>query len=435
MNITVIGTGYVGLVTGTCLADRGSNVTCVDIDEDKIEALKQGHIPIYEPGLSDLVIKNSSEGRLHFTTNLAAAPKAELVFMALPTPPGADGAADLRFVLVAAEQLAAVIGETTCVVVNKSTVPVGTADKVQEIFTNSGASGAVVVSNPEFLREGFAVKDFMHPDRIVVGTDNVEAKRLMTELYQPFIDEHRPLIFTDLHSSELAKYAANSFLALKISFINEIANLSERVGANVDDVAKIIGLDERIGRRFLQAGIGYGGSCFPKDVSALKSIAKQHDYNFRLLDAVIEVNTQQKSLLCEKVFAHFGMDLSGKRFALWGLAFKPDTDDTRGSPAHAIIKTLTEAGAEVTGYDPEASKHMQRVYETNERVNFVNDMYEAVESADALLIATEWPIFAAADLARLKALLKSPTVFDGRNIYSLLDMSQNGFSYYSIGRP
>lgn len=432
MKIAVIGTGYVGLVTGTCLAETGNNVICVDIVEEKVNKMKAGQLPIYEPGLDVLFHRNIAQNRLSFTTNLAEGIKeAQIIFMALPTPPGGDGAADLSYILGAAKDIAKLITEYK-VIVNKSTVPVGTADKVAAVFAANTNVEVDVVSNPEFLREGVAVDDFMKPDRVVIGTTSEKAKKLMGELYAPYVRQGNPIYYMDERSSELTKYAANSFLATKITFMNEIANLCEIVGADVDMVRKGIGSDDRIGKRFLFPGIGYGGSCFPKDVQALEKAAVEHQYDFKILKAVMDVNEKQKTVLTEKVLKYFKGDLKGKKFALWGLAFKPETDDIREAPALYIINDLLAAGAEVTVFDPEAIANVKAL--VGDKINYANDQYEALEGADALLIATEWSVFRNPDFEKMDEILKSKVVFDGRNLFDLQKMIDLGYYYNSIGR-
>ena len=432
MKIAVVGTGYVGLVTGTCLSETGNMVTCVDINEDKVVQLKNRQLPIYEPGLDVLFNRNIEQGRLRFTTNLAEAiSDAQLIFLALPTPPGGDGAADLSYVLGAAKDIAGIITEYK-VVITKSTVPVGTADRVKAIFTQHTSVEVDVVSNPEFLREGVAVDDFMKPDRVVVGTTSERAQKLMSELYGPYVRQGNPIIFMDERSSELTKYAANSFLATKITFMNEIANVCELVGADVDAVRKGIGADDRIGKRFLFPGIGYGGSCFPKDVQALAKSADEIGYEFKILNSVMEVNETQKKVLVEKVKNYFGGNLVGKKFALWGLAFKPETDDIREAPALYIIEELLKAGAQVVAFDPEAMPNVKRLL--GDTISFSENAYEALNDADALLIATEWSVFRNPDFEILAQKLKNKTVFDGRNLYDLQKMIDLGFYYNSIGR-
>lgn len=432
MKIAVIGTGYVGLVTGTCLAETGNNVICVDIVEEKVNKMKAGQLPIYEPGLDVLFHRNIAQNRLSFTTNLAEGIKeAQIIFMALPTPPGGDGAADLSYILGAAKDIANLITEYK-VIVNKSTVPVGTADKVAAVFAAHTNVEVDVVSNPEFLREGVAVDDFMKPDRVVIGTTSEKAKKLMGELYAPYVRQGNPIYYMDERSSELTKYAANSFLATKITFMNEIANLCEIVGADVDMVRKGIGSDDRIGKRFLFPGIGYGGSCFPKDVQALEKAAVEHQYDFKILKAVMDVNEKQKTVLTEKVLKYFKGDLKGKKFALWGLAFKPETDDIREAPALYIIDDLLAAGAEVTVFDPEAMENVKAI--VGDKINYANDQYEALQGADALLIATEWSVFRNPDFEKMDEILKSKVVFDGRNLFDLQKMIDLGYYYNSIGR-
>lgn len=432
MKIAVIGTGYVGLVTGTCLAETGNNVICVDIVEEKVNKMKAGQLPIYEPGLDVLFHRNIAQGRLSFTTNLAEGIKeAQIIFMALPTPPGGDGAADLSYILGAAKDISKLITEYK-VIVNKSTVPVGTADKVAAVFAEHTNIEVDVVSNPEFLREGVAVDDFMKPDRVVIGTRSEKAKKLMGELYAPYVRQGNPIYYMDERSSELTKYAANSFLATKITFMNEIANLCEIVGADVDSVRKGIGSDDRIGKRFLFPGIGYGGSCFPKDVQALEKAAVEHKYDFKILKAVMDVNEKQKVVLTDKVLKYYKNDVKGKKFALWGLAFKPETDDIREAPALYIINDLLAAGAEVTVFDPEAMANVKALL--GDKISYAKDQYEALEGADALLIATEWSVFRNPDFEKMEDVLKNKVVFDGRNLFDLQKMIDLGYYYNSIGR-
>ncbi len=432
MKIAVIGTGYVGLVTGTCLSETGNNVTCVDIIEEKVNKMKNGVLPIYEPGLDILFHRNIEQGRLQFTTNLAEAIKdAKIIFLALPTPPGGDGSADLSYVLGAAKDIALLITDYK-VIVTKSTVPVGTADKVKAAFTENTLVEVDVVSNPEFLREGVAVDDFMKPDRVVVGTRSDRAKKLMEELYAPYVRSGNPVIFMDERSSELTKYAANSFLATKITFMNEVSNLCELVGADVDMVRKGIGSDARIGKRFLFPGIGYGGSCFPKDVQALAKSAKEYGYDFRILDSVMEVNEDQKIKIISKMLNYYNHDLKGKKFALWGLAFKPETDDIREAPALYIIDKLIEHGAEVVAYDPEAIENVRKI--KGDTITYATNPYEALAGADALIIATEWQLFRNPDYSLMEQNLKSKVIFDGRNLYDLHKMIDLGYYYNSIGR-
>lgn len=438
MKITVVGTGYVGLVTGTCFAETGNDVTCVDIDKAKVEKLSSGQVTIYEPGLEKIFVRNEKEGRLHFTTSLEEGIKdAKIIFLALPTPPDGDGNADLQYVLGVAKHLGKLLTKDDYkIIIDKSTVPVGTADKVRNAIIESSAGDLEeafdVVSNPEFLREGVAVDDFMKPDRVVIGTESEKAKKLLGELYAPFVRQGNPIIFMDEKSAELTKYAANSFLATKISFMNEIAQLCEKLGADVDMVRKGIGSDERIGRRFLFPGIGYGGSCFPKDVQALSRSSKEINYDFKILEAVMEVNEKQKSHLVSKINAWFGNDLKGKKFALWGLAFKPNTDDIREAPALSIINELTKAGATVTAFDPEAMPNVKR--EIGNKINYTDNQYDALIDADALIIATEWSEFRTPDLTKIKSSLKNHLIFDGRNLFDLAQMEECGFHYQSIGR-
>ena len=433
MKIAVVGTGYVGLVTGTCFAETGNKVVCVDIDQSKVEKLSSGQITIYEPGLEKLFLRNIKEERLVFTTSLASVVEdVEMVFLALPTPPGADGAADLKYVLGVAEELGKLI-KGYKVIVNKSTVPVGTASKVRAAIAKNYHGEFDVVSNPEFLREGVAVEDFMKPDRVVIGTQSERAKKLMSELYAPFVRQGNPIIFMDERSSELTKYAANSFLAMKISFMNEIAQLCERMGADVDMVRRGIGSDERIGKRFLFSGIGYGGSCFPKDVQALIKSADEFNYDFKILKAVEKVNANQKVHLVEKIKSFYQGNLKGKHFALWGLAFKPSTDDTREAPALSMIKALLQEGATITAYDPEAMSNVQQ--ELGDNINYAQSQYQALEGADALLIATEWSEFRTPDFERIGQLLSFKVIFDGRNLFEGAKLQQLGYQYISIGRP
>ena len=439
MNIAVVGTGYVGLVSGTCLSETGNNVICVDIDAKKVAKLQSGEIPIYEPGLEVIFQRNIKEGRLHFTTNLEEAIKdVTLIFLALPTPPGGDGSADLSFVLGVAEQLGKLMKDYK-VIINKSTVPVGTAERTKKAIAKNATVEFDVVSNPEFLREGVAVDDFMKPDRVVVGTSSLRARKLMEELYRPFVRQGNPIIFMDERSSEMTKYAANSYLAARISFMNELANLCERTGADVETVRMGMGSDARIGKRFLFPGIGYGGSCFPKDVQALAKTAEENDYDFKILKAVMNVNEIQKHVLVEKIFNHYGKDLSGKKIALWGLAFKPNTDDIREAPALYIIEDLLNAGAEIVAYDPEGMPNIKQYFSTlpeekKSRLHFSDNYYVAAEGADFLAILTEWTEFRTPDFAKVKALLKEPVIFDGRNLYDLDVMKNEGFYYNSIGR-
>jgi UDPglucose 6-dehydrogenase len=432
MKIAVVGTGYVGLVTGTCFAETGNQVTCVDINQEKVQQMQAGKIPIYEPGLDDLFQRNTQEGRLHFTTSLKEGIEgAKVIFLALPTPPGADGSADLKYILQVANDLGPILSDYT-VIIDKSTVPVGTSDKVRAAIAKNATVEFDVVSNPEFLREGVAVEDFMKPDRVVIGTQSDRAKDLMSRLYAPLVRQGNPIIFMDERSAELTKYAANAFLATKITFMNEIANLCELVGANVDEVRKGIGTDSRIGKRFLFAGIGYGGSCFPKDVQALAKTSAENDYEFKILDSVMQVNESQKTKLIPHLTKHFKGDLAGKKIAMWGLAFKPYTDDIREAPALYNIDALLELGASVSAYDPEAMGHVKQLM--GDKITFTKNPYEALEDADALLIVTEWPQFRTPDFDRMDSLLKNKVIFDGRNLYELNQMQELGYTYYSIGR-
>lgn len=433
MNIAIIGTGYVGLVSGTCFAETGNNVVCIDIDEKKIEQLRRGETPIYEPGLDLLLERNIKEKRISFTTSLADGIKdAQIIFLALPTPPGADGAADLRFVLGVADDLSKIITEYK-VIVNKSTVPVGTAEKTAAVMAkNLDKSLFDVVSNPEFLREGVAVEDFLKPDRVVIGTSSERARKLMDELYQPFVRQGNPIYYMDERSSEMTKYAANSYLAMRISFMNEMANLCERAGANVDMVRIGMGSDARIGKRFLFPGVGYGGSCFPKDVQALAHTADEYGYNFQLVKSVMEVNDRQKLILGDKILSYFGGDIKGKTFAVWGLAFKPETDDIREAPSLYLIDALLAAGAHVRAFDPEAMGNVRAIY--GDKVYFAENQYDALLEADALVIVTEWSEFRNPDYTRINSTLKAPIIFDGRNVYSLEKMNELGFVYQSMGR-
>ncbi len=430
--IAVVGTGYVGLVTGTCFAETGNNVVCIDIDEKKIERMRNGEIPIYEPHLDVLFERNIKAQRLTFTTSLEEGIKdAEIIFLALPTPPGEDGSADLSYILGVADHLGKIITDYK-VIVDKSTVPVGTAEKVYAAVKANAKVDFAVVSNPEFLREGFAVDDFMKPDRVVIGTSDDRAKKIMETLYKPFVRQGNPILFMDEKSAELTKYAANAFLATKITFMNEIANFCELVGADVDKVRIGIGSDERIGKRFLFPGIGYGGSCFPKDVQALHKSGIEANFNFEILQAVMQVNENQKTVLFPKIKNYFKGDLNGKKIALWGLAFKPDTDDIREAPALYMIDELVAAGASITAFDPEAMPNVQRLI--GDKIAYGTDEYSILENADALLICTEWGIFRNPDFDRIKGLLKDAVVFDGRNLFDMDEMSEKGFFYSSIGR-
>jgi UDPglucose 6-dehydrogenase len=434
MNIAVIGTGYVGLVTGTCFAETGNNVICVDINEQKVKRLRQGEIPIFEPGLDVLFERNTKEGRLQFTTNLReAVDHAQIIFLALPTPPGEDGSADLSYIMGVARDLGDIVTSYK-VIVDKSTVPVGTAEKVAAILAEKLPKKLFdVVSNPEFLREGVAVDDFLKPDRVVVGTRSEKARKLMKLLYEPFVRQGNPIFFMDERSAEMTKYAANSYLAARISFMNEIANLCEKLGANVDQVRIGMGSDSRIGKRFLFPGIGYGGSCFPKDVQALAKSASEHSYDFKILKSVMKVNGIQKGVLVKKIRRHFKNDLAGKTFAVWGLAFKPNTDDIREAPALIIIDELLKAGANVRAFDPEAMNNVKVIY--GDRIKLCDNLYDTLTGADCLCIMTEWQEFRSPDFDRIASSLNEPVIFDGRNVYDLDQMKSLGFQYISIGRP
>ena len=432
MKIAVIGTGYVGLVTGTCLAETGNIVSCIDIDANKIDRLNKGEVPIYEPQLDAYFERNMKAQRLFFTTSLVDGIKdAEVIFLALPTPPGEDGSADLSYILKVAEQLGSMIEKYT-IIVDKSTVPVGTADKVHAIIAKKARCAFSVVSNPEFLREGFAISDFMKPDRVVIGTEDTTARKVMERLYKPFVRQGNPILFMDAKSAELTKYAANAFLATKITFMNEIANYCELVGANVDQVRIGIGSDDRIGKRFLFPGIGYGGSCFPKDVQALVKAGKDDDFEFNVLRSVMEVNTRQKTILFPKIMNYFDGNIRGKNIAVWGLAFKPDTDDIREAPALYLINKLVESGAVITAFDPEAMENVRT--QIGDKIQYTENEYDALKEADALIICTEWSIFRNPDFSRIKAEMKGNALFDGRNLFDLEDMESKGFCYFSIGR-
>jgi len=436
MKIVIVGTGYVGLVTGACLAEVGTDVVCVDVNEEKVNNLKKGILPIYEPGLDTIVTRNVAKNRLQFSTNLAEViERAEIIFIAVGTPPGEDGSADLKYVL----QVAKTVGENLhdyAVIVTKSTVPVGTAEKVKKTIADAVAArnSSVeydVASNPEFLKEGAAIDDFLKPDRIVIGISSDRARNTLQQLYAPFILNGHPILFMDVPSAEMTKYAANAMLATKISFMNDIANLCELVGANVNEVRKGIGSDPRIGNRFIYPGIGYGGSCFPKDVKALAKTGKQNNYTLRILEAVEEVNEDQKKVLFTKIRSHFGDDLTGKTFAIWGLSFKPNTDDMREAPALVLIEALLEAGAKVQAYDPVAMKEAK--HHLGYKVFYAEDTISAVKDADALLLVTEWNEFRLPDWKLIKENMKGHVLFDGRNIYSAKDMKEKGFTYYCIG--
>lgn len=432
MQIAVVGTGYVGLVTGTCFAEMGNSVSCVDIDAKKVEMMRGGRIPIYEPDLDVLFERNLRQGRLSFTTDLKEGIEgADVIFLALPTPPGEDGSADLKYVLGVANELGEIMTKYA-VVVDKSTVPVGTADKVNAAIAAHASVDYDVVSNPEFLREGVAVDDFMKPDRVVIGTSSQRAQDVMEKLYKPFVRQGNPIIFMDEKSAELTKYAANSFLATKITFMNEIANLCELVGANVDNVRRGIGTDDRIGKRFLFAGIGYGGSCFPKDVQALEKTSQENDFEFQILRSVMKVNNEQKTVLLPHIKNHFGGDLSGKRIAIWGLAFKPNTDDIREAPALYMIDGLLAAGATVCAFDPEAMDNIKGV--VGDKIDYAKDQYTVLDGADALLIVTEWSVFRTPDFSEMTKRLNNKVIFDGRNLYDLDEMKDLGYTYQSIGR-
>ncbi|MFT6166741.1 MAG: UDPglucose 6-dehydrogenase [Vicingaceae bacterium] len=432
MKIAVVGTGYVGLVTGTCLAETGNEVICVDIDRQKVEKMKNGIVPIYEPHLDVIFERNIKQNRLSFTTDLESAVNdATIIFLALPTPPGEDGSADLSYVIGVAEQLGKIITDYK-VIVDKSTVPVGTAEKVHAAVAKNAKVEFDIVSNPEFLREGFAVDDFLKPDRVVIGTTSTRAKELLTELYKPYVRQGNPIIFMDEKSAELTKYAANAFLATKITFMNEIANFCEKVGADVDAVRVGIGSDTRIGKRFLFPGIGYGGSCFPKDVQALAKSGTEAGYDFKILESVMKVNQDQKTALMPKILEHYNGDIKGKKVALWGLAFKPDTDDIREAPALYLIDELLAAGASISAYDPEAMSNVQELI--GDKINFALSAYDACKGADFLLIATEWSVFRTPDFSKLKEKLNDLVIFDGRNLYDLPMMEKENFTYVSIGR-
>lgn len=433
MKLAVVGTGYVGLVTGTCFAETGNYVNCIDIDEKKVEKLRSGQITIFEPGLDKLFARNLKEERLTFTTNLEEGIKdVDVIFLALPTPPGEDGSADLSYILKVSENLGNILTDYK-VIVDKSTVPVGTAEKVRATVAKNYNGEFDVVSNPEFLREGMAVEDFMKPDRVVIGTRSERAKKVMLELYAPFVRQGNPIIFMDEKSAELTKYAANSFLATKISFMNEIAQLCERLGADVDMVRKGMGSDERIGRRFLFPGIGYGGSCFPKDVQALCKSSSEVNYEFKILDAVMAVNKKQKQHLIPRIKEYYGGNISGKKFALWGLAFKPNTDDIREAPALEMIDALTNEGAKVCAYDPEAMNNVRNLI--GHKITYSADQYSALDDADGLIIATEWNEFRTPDFEKIEKLLKQKAIFDGRNVFDVEQVRKKGFHYVSIGRP
>ena len=432
MKITVVGTGYVGLVTGTCLAETGNDVLCVDIDKSKVTRMQNGEVPIYEPHLDILFDRNINAGRLKFTTSLEdGLNHGQIIFLALPTPEDEDGSADLSYVVGVAENIGKLMTEYR-VIVDKSTVPVGTAEKVTAVIAEHAKVDFDVVSNPEFLREGFAVDDFMKPERIVIGSSSERATALMQRLYKPFVRSGNPILIMDEKSAELTKYASNSFLAAKITFMNEIANFCEKVGADVDKVRIGMGTDSRIGKRFLFPGIGYGGSCFPKDVKALHKSGKDNQYNFQILDAVINVNDKQKTALIPKVLNHLGDDLSGKTIALWGLAFKPETDDIREAPSLYIIDELLAKGAKLKAFDPEAMDNVKK--KLGNKIEYADSMYGAIENVDALIICTEWSIFRTPNFKKLRENLNQPIIFDGRNLYDVAEMEREGFAYFSIGR-
>lgn len=432
MKIAVVGTGYVGLVTGTCFAETGNDVTCVDIDKKKVEKLSSGQITIYEPGLEKLFLRNVKEERLRFTTSLSEGIRdAEIIFLALPTPPGEDGSADLKYILGVAKDLGELMTDYK-VIVDKSTVPVGTAEKVYAAISKTYVGDFDVVSNPEFLREGVAVEDFMKPDRVVIGASSERARKVMGELYAPFVRSGNPVIYMDVRSAELTKYAANSFLATKISFMNEVAQLCERLGADVDMVRRGIGSDDRIGKRFLFPGIGYGGSCFPKDVQALVKSSSEVGYDFQILNAVMDVNEKQKLHLLPKIQKFFKGNLKGKRFALWGLAFKPNTDDIREAPALYIIDALLKDGASICAYDPEAVNNVRAL--VGDKIDFSENQYDCLEGADALIIATEWNEFRTPNFLKIVTALKNKVIFDGRNLFEADAIKELGFYYESVGR-
>lgn len=430
--IAVIGTGYVGLVTGTCFAETGNSVICVDIDRAKVDKMRNGEVPIYEPHLDVLFERNIKAGRLSFTTDINEGIKeAEIIFLALPTPPGEDGSADLSYILGVADELGKIISSYK-VIVDKSTVPVGTAEKVHAAMAKHAVCDFDVVSNPEFLREGFAVDDFLKPDRVVIGTSSERAMKVMEQLYKPFVRQGNPILFMDEKSAELTKYAANSFLATKITFMNEVANFCELVGADVDKVRIGIGSDERIGKRFLFPGIGYGGSCFPKDVQALVKSGKENNFDFEILNAVMKVNEDQKTVLIPRIRNFFKGNLSGKKIAIWGLAFKPDTDDIREAPALYVINELLNLGAQISAYDPEAMPNVKKIL--GDKISFVENEYEAIRDVDALVICTEWGVFRNPDFDKMKEVMKDQVIFDGRNLFDIEEMSDRGFYYSSIGR-
>jgi len=441
MKICMVGTGYVGLVTGTCFAEMGNDVICVDIDKDKIDKLNKGIVPIYEPGLEDMIKRNMKESRLSFTTDIKEGiEKSRFIFIAVGTPPDEDGSADLKYVLSVAKDIGKYMNGYK-VVVDKSTVPVGTAQKVRKVIEEELKKRKVnyefdVVSNPEFLKEGSAIEDFMKPDRIVIGVDNERVAVLMEELYDPFVKNNHPIIKMNVVSAELTKYAANAFLATKISFMNMLSRLCEKVGADINDIRKGIGSDSRIGYSFLYAGVGFGGSCFPKDVKALIKTLHEKEVNPCILECVEKINEEQKLLLVKKVINYFGENLSGLTFAIWGLSFKPRTDDMREAPSIVIIRELVKRGAKIQAYDPEAMNEAKRIFkDIEEHIFYANSNYEALKNADAMLLVTEWSVFRKPDFTRMKKLMKRPVIFDGRNQYIPAEMKEYGFEYFSIGKP
>ncbi|MEZ5047032.1 MAG: UDP-glucose/GDP-mannose dehydrogenase family protein [Chitinophagaceae bacterium] len=442
MNITVVGTGYVGLVSGICFAESGNHVVCVDNNINKVERLKNGEMVIYEPGLETLFHRNNKENRIHFTSDLKyGVEHGDIIFFALPTPPGEDGQADLKYVLGVAEEVGKILSSIKKykVIVNKSTVPVGTAEKVHNVIATHYQGEFDVVSNPEFLREGAAVEDFMKPDRVVIGSESEKAIALMTKLYQPFVRQGNPVYVMDVRSAEITKYASNAYLALRITFMNELANYCEKVGADIETVRVGMGSDSRIGKRFLFPGIGYGGSCFPKDVMALVQMGDKEKFDFSILKSVLQVNNHQRKILAHKIIEHFGKQISGKKIAVWGLAFKPNTDDVREAPALYVIEELIQAGAQVHCYDPEAMPNTQQYIETfkpqlKNAITYADNAYEAIHEADALAICTEWGIFRAPEFDKMNTLLKEKIIFDGRNLFDTMEMKQRGYIYYSIGR-
>jgi UDPglucose 6-dehydrogenase len=433
MKVTIVGTGYVGLVTGVCLADTGNHVIGLDVDAEKVARLSRGECTIFEPGLTDLLQSNLEAGRFRLTTNLKEAVEhAEIIFIAIGTPPKADGSADLSMIEKAVQEIAKAVNKPT-ILVMKSTVPVGTGTRIEKLIAPLAKHKIDVVSNPEFLKEGSAVDDFLRPDRVVIGTESPHAATILQELYAPFVRNHHPVLIVKRAASEMVKYAANCYLAMRISFINQVANLCEQLAIDVDEVRTGMGYDARIGSHFMYPGAGYGGSCFPKDVQALWHVAKSAGQEADLLRAVHEVNERQKTLLVERVIAHFGNDVKGKTFCLWGIAFKPKTDDIREAPSLRIIEGLHARGAKLHAHDPKALAHLQK--EMPDRVRGFDDAYEAAKGCDALIICTEWNEYRSADFDRLKTLLKTPLIFDGRNLYSIEQMKRRGFNYYSIGRP